>query len=51
VNKGQADRIVLNLEDRPVTVEAMKKHLLENPIDNLRELIIIKDGKPIPFHP
>jgi len=51
VNKGQADRIVLNLEDSPVTVEAMKKHLLENPIDNLRELIIIKDGKPIPFHP
>jgi hypothetical protein len=51
VNKGQADRIVLNLEDSPVTVEAMKKQLLENPIDNLRELIIIKDGKPTPLHP
>jgi hypothetical protein len=51
VNEGQADRIVLNLDDSPVTLETMKKQLSENPIADLRELIIIKGGKPTPFHP
>ena len=51
VNEGQADRIVLNLDDSPVTLEAMKKHLSENPIAGMKELIIIKGGKPTPFLP
>jgi hypothetical protein len=51
VNEGQADRIVLNLDDSPVTLETMKKQLSENPIADLKELIIIKGGKPTPFHP
>jgi len=51
VNEGQADRIVLNLEDSPVTPETIKKLLLENPIADLKELLIIKNGKPTRVHP
>jgi hypothetical protein len=51
VNKGQADRIVLNLEDSQVTLKALQQELLENPITNLKEIILIRDGKIILFHP
>jgi len=51
VNEGQADRIVLNLEDSPVTPDIIKKLLLENPIADLKELLIIKNGKPTRIHP
>ncbi|PTL83160.1 hypothetical protein [Vitiosangium sp. GDMCC 1.1324] len=51
VNKGQANRIVLNLEDSHVTLEALKEELLKNPIAALKEIIIIKDGKIILFYP
>jgi hypothetical protein len=51
VNTEQADRIVLNLDDSRVTLDAIRKQLLEEPIDDLKELIIIKDRKLIPFYP
>jgi len=51
VNKKQADRIVLNLEDSQVELGALKEHLRENPIADLKELIIIRGGKIILFHP
>lgn len=51
VNEGQAHRIVLNLEDSQVSLEALKKMLAENPIVDLKELIIIKDGKLITLRP
>nr|QKW93703.1 HNH/ENDo VIi superfamily nuclease [Vitiosangium cumulatum] len=51
VNGRQADRIVLNLEDSQVTLEALKKQLLDDPIADLKEIIIVKGGKPILFHP
>jgi hypothetical protein len=51
VNKGQADRIVLNLDDSQVTLEALKKHLLENPIADLKEIIVLKGKRVILFHP
>jgi hypothetical protein len=51
VNTGQADRIILNLDDSRVTLDALRKQLLEDPIPDLKELIIIKDRKPIPFYP
>ncbi|PTL83158.1 hypothetical protein [Vitiosangium sp. GDMCC 1.1324] len=50
-NTDQADRIILNLEDSQVDLGALKKQLLENPIANLKEIIIIKGKKITLFHP
>jgi hypothetical protein len=51
VNEGQADRIILNLDDSQVTLEALRRELLENPITGLKQLIVLKDKKVILFHP
>jgi len=51
VNKRQADRIVLNLEDSQVSLDALKKQLADSPIADLKELIVIKGGKIILLHP
>jgi hypothetical protein len=51
VREGQADRIVLNLEDSPITLDAMKRQLDDFPIEGLKEVIVIKDGQVIPFWP
>ncbi len=51
VNEKQADRIVLNLDDSQVTLEALQKQLLENPIPDLKEIIVLKNGRVILFHP
>jgi hypothetical protein len=47
----QADRIVLNLEDSNVGLEAMKRQLVEWPIPGLKEVLVIKNGKVIPLYP
>ena len=47
----QADRFVLNLNDSAVTLEQMEKQLKNFPVKDLKELIIIKNGKVIPFFP
>ena len=51
VKTGQADRIVLNLEKSPMTLEEMKTQLDDFPIEGLKEVVVIKDGKVIPFWP
>jgi len=51
IDSGQVDRVVLNLDDTSVTVEAMRKQLLDWPISGLKELIAIKDGKAILLFP
>jgi len=51
VREGQADRIVLNLEDSPIQLDAMKQQLDAFPIEGLKEVIAIKDGQVIPFWP
>jgi hypothetical protein len=51
VNEGQAHRIILNLEDSQVTLEALKKQLAENPIADLKEIIAIKGNKIILLYP
>ncbi len=48
---AQADRFTLNLNDSKVTIEEMRKQLENYPIAGLKEIIIIKDGKVIPFFP
>jgi hypothetical protein len=51
VNEKQAERIILNLDDSQVEMGALKEHLRENPIADLKEIIIIRGGKVILFHP
>jgi hypothetical protein len=51
VNEKQAERIILNLEDSQVELGALKQHLRENPIAELKEIIMIRGGKVILFHP
>jgi hypothetical protein len=51
VNDGQADRIVLNLDDSQVELKALRRQLLEDPIADLKEIIIIKGRKLLMLHP
>lgn len=51
VRKGQADRIILNLEDSPIALEQMKSQLTEWPIEGLKEVIAIKNGQIVPLFP
>lgn len=51
VKEGQADRIVLNLDDCPRSPEEIKDVLQRKPINGLKEILVVKDGKVIPFYP
>ncbi|MCY1082708.1 hypothetical protein [Archangium lansingense] len=51
VDPGQADTIILNLDDSNVAIEAMMKQLLDWPIPGLKQVIAIKDGKIILLFP
>ena len=51
VKKGQADRIVLNLDDSPRSMAEIREVLERKPVTNLKEIMVIKDGKVIPFFP
>jgi len=51
VDPGQADRIILYLDDSSVTIEAMMKQLLSWPIPGLKQVIAIKDGRVILLFP
>ena len=45
VSKNQADRIVLSLEDTPVTADQMREQFRNWPIEGLKEVIAVKDGR------
>lgn len=47
----QADRILLNLDDSPLSLDDIKGVLTRKPISGLKEIIVIKGGKAIPFFP
>jgi Uncharacterized protein conserved in bacteria len=51
VGEDQADRIILNLDDCPRSPDEIASVLRRKPIDGLKEIIIVKDGKVIPFYP
>jgi len=51
VKEGQADRIVLNLDDCPRSMEEIRGVLERKPIKDLKEIIVIKGGKIVPFYP
>ncbi|AVT36544.1 WXG100 family type VII secretion target [Plantactinospora sp. BB1] len=51
VADGQADRIVLNLDDCPRSQQEIEDILRRKPIEGLQEVKIVKDGQVIPFYP
>lgn len=51
VVSGQADRIVLNLDDTTVGVAELRQLLERRPITNLREIKVIKNGVVTDFYP
>jgi contact-dependent growth inhibition (CDI) system CdiA-like toxin len=51
VAEGQADRIVLNLDDSLRLTDEIADILRRKPIGGLRELIVIRDGKVTPLIP
>jgi hypothetical protein len=52
VDSGQADRIILNLKDSPVSLDAMRAQLYNWPIPGLKEVIAIdKQGNLVRLYP
>jgi len=45
VKEGQADRIVVNLDNSSVDLSALREQFAKWPIENLREVFFIKGGK------
>jgi uncharacterized membrane protein len=51
IRRGQARRFVVQMDDTPVTIEDLRKQLTDWKVEGLEEIIIVKDGKIIPFYP
>ncbi|MGK7923974.1 MAG: hypothetical protein AB4290_01750 [Spirulina sp.] len=51
INSGQAERIILNLGDSKVSLRKLRQQLIDLPISNLKEILIIKDGTITSFYP
>jgi Contact-dependent growth inhibition CdiA C-terminal domain len=51
INRGQASRFVLNLEDSGVTLADLQSQLQTYPIKGLEEIVVIKNGEIIRFFP
>jgi hypothetical protein len=51
IEDGQTRRIVLNMQDSRISLDAIKDELKNTHLPELEEIIIIKDGKVIPWLP
>ena len=51
VAKGQTTRIMLNMDESKLALSDLKQVLLDNPIKNLNEIIIVKNGQISHFFP
>ena len=49
--KDGIPRVVLDLDDYPGTLDAIKSKLLSDPVGGLKEILIVKDGAVLPFFP
>ena len=49
VELGQVNRIVLNLDDSAVDLNALRQQLNNWPIEGLKEVLVVKDGQVVPF--
>jgi hypothetical protein len=45
VREDQAHRVIVNLDGTTVTPSQLRKYLLENPIDRLKEFKVVYQGK------
>ncbi|MFC7533857.1 hypothetical protein [Actinoplanes sp. GCM10030250] len=50
-SEDQANRLVINLEDTPCTLEEIADMLERKPIAKLEEVLVVKDDQVIPFYP
>ncbi len=48
---GQADRIVLNLDDSGASLDALRSQFRDWPIDGLKEVLIVRGGAVVKFFP
>ena len=51
VEKQQAERVILNLDDWAGDIETIEKQLNDYPIEGLKEVIIVKNGDVISIYP
>ncbi|PRY25817.1 hypothetical protein [Pseudosporangium ferrugineum] len=51
VKEGQTERIVLNLDDCPRSAEEIRGVLERKPVTGLKEILVVKDGRVVPFYP
>jgi uncharacterized protein YukE len=51
VAEDQADRLIVNMDDTPCSMEDIAAMLRRRPIVNLKQILVVKDGKVIPFFP
>jgi hypothetical protein len=51
VARGQADRIILNLDDSSIELATLRLQFNDWPMRGLKEIIIVRDGQVIPFWP
>ncbi|WP_202804463.1 CdiA C-terminal domain-containing protein [Baaleninema simplex] len=51
VTSGQTERIILNLNDNNLSLNALEKQFSEWEIPGLKEVIIVQNGNVIPFWP
>lgn len=51
IEKGQANRIVLNLDDWNGNINELVNQLNEYPIEGLEEVLVVQDGKVISIYP
>ena len=51
VRSRQATRMVLNLDDSPISMEMLRQRLNDRPIQGLQEVIVLKGGDVIPLFP
>jgi uncharacterized protein YukE len=51
VSEDQADRLILNMNDTPRTMEEIASMLRRRPIANLKQILVVKDGKVIQLFP
>ncbi len=51
IQKGQTRRIILNMDDSNVSLNELRKIIWNEPIVELEQILVIKDGKVIKFFP
>jgi hypothetical protein len=51
LSENQADRFILNMNDTPCSLEEVAAVLRRRPIAGAREILVVKDGRVVPFYP